>query len=557
MGVEAEGAGGDPPPGPGRAATPHGQGAGVPWWQEAVFYQVYPRSFADADGDGVGDLAGIRSHLADLAWLGVDALWLSPFFRSPMADFGYDVSDYCDVDPLFGDLAEFDGLVADAHALGMRVVIDWVPNHTSDQHPWFLDASSSRDSPRRNWYVWRDPSPEGSPPNNWVAAFDLTAPAWTFHEPTGQWYLHLFEAAQPDLNWDEPEVVSAMHDTLRFWLDRGVDGFRADVVHCIGKDPALPDDPPDVAGIPHCALNDQPVTHERLRAIRSLVDSYPGDRMVVGEVFLLSTDTVATYYGHDDELHLAFNFPPLFAPWLADRWRACIEDTRHALDPRDAWPTWVLSNHDNPRHRTRYDRAAARAGEDAATTARRSEARARAAAVLLLTLRGTPFVYQGDELGLADADIPDDRRVDPGGRDGGRAPIPWDASPDHGWPTRPGTAAWLPMAPEADRRNRATEAADPSSMLHLYRRTIAVRRATPALTRGTFELLESPEGVLGYRRASDGDTVDVLVNFTGTSVELGDPSGVGAEVVLASDDPGPSGGFTGALGPDQAVVIRR
>jgi alpha-glucosidase len=557
MGVDAGGAGGDPPPGPHRTGTPHGQGAGVPWWQEAVFYQVYPRSFADADGDGVGDLAGIRSHLADLAWLGVDALWLSPFFRSPMADFGYDISDYCDVDPLFGDLDEFDGLVADAHALGMRVVIDWVPNHTSDQHPWFLDASSSRDSPRRNWYVWRDPSPDGSPPNNWVAAFDLTAPAWTFHEPTGQWYLHLFEAAQPDLNWDEPEVVSAMHDTLRFWLDRGVDGFRSDVVHGIGKDRALPDDPPDVAGIPHCALNDQPVTHERLRAIRSLVDSYPGDRMMVGEVFLLSTDAVATYYGHDDELHLAFNFPPLFAPWLADRWRACIEDTCRALDVRDAWPTWVLSNHDNPRHRTRYDRAGARAGEDAATIARRSEARARAAAVLLLTLRGTPFVYQGDELGLADADIPDDRRVDPGGRDGCRAPVPWDASPDHGWPTRPGTATWLPMAPEAAGRNRATEAADPSSMLHLYRRAIAVRRATPALTRGAFELLESPDGVLGYRRAFDGDTVDVLVNFTGTSVELGDPSGVGAEVVLASDHPGSSGGFTGALGPDQAVVIRR
>jgi len=540
----------------GGAGTRGEPSTGVPWWREAVFYQIYPRSFADSDGDGVGDLAGIRSRLADLAWLGVDALWLSPFFRSPMADFGYDVSDYCDVDPLFGDLAEFDGLVADAHELGMRVVIDWVPNHTSDQHPWFVDASSSRDSPRRNWYVWRDPAPDGSPPNNWVAAFDLTAPAWTFHEPTGQWYLHLFESAQPDLNWDEPAVVEAMHDTLRFWLDRGVDGFRADVVHGIGKDPALPDDPPDVAGVPHCALNDQPVTHERLRSIRTLVDGYPGDRMMVGEVFLLSTEAVATYYGHDDELHLAFNFPPLFAPWLADRWRACIEDTLGALDPRGAWPTWVLSNHDNPRHRTRYDLAAARSGEDADTTARRSEARARAAAVLLLTLRGTPFVYQGEELGLADADIPADRRVDPGGRDGCRAPVPWDAGPDHGWPTRADVVTWLPMAPEADRRNRASEVADPSSMLHLYRRAIALRRATPALTRGAFELLETPDGVLGYRREVDGAAVEVLVNFTGTSVDLGDRSLVGAEVVLASDDPEPSSGFTGVLGPDVAVVIR-
>lgn len=529
----------------------------VPWWQEAVFYQVYPRSFADADGDGVGDLAGIRARLSDLAWLGVDALWISPFFRSPMADFGYDVSDYCDVDPLFGDLDEFDRLVADAHDLGLRVVIDWVPNHTSDQHPWFLEASSSRDSPKRNWYVWRDPTPDGAPPNNWVSAFDLTAPAWTFHEPTGQWYLHLFESAQPDLNWDEPAVEAAMHDTLRFWLDRGVDGFRADVVHGIGKDSALPDDPPETAGVPHCALNDEPVTHERLRRIRTLVDGYPGHRMMVGEVFLLSTEAVATYYGHDDELHLAFNFPPLFAPWLADRWRACLEDTAAAFDPRGAWPTWVLSNHDNPRHRTRYDRAAARAGEDAATRGRRSEARARAAAVLLLTLRGTPFVYQGDELGLTDADIAPDRVVDPGGRDGCRAPIPWDATPDHGWPTRPGARTWLPLAAGADLANRATETADPSSVLHLYRRAIALRRTSPALTRGDFRLRDAPDGVLAYRRQAGDEVVHVLVNFTGDAVDVEDATLVGATVVLASDEAEPTGGFTGVLGPDQALVLRR
>ena len=526
------------------------------WWQEAVFYQIYPRSFADSDGDGVGDLAGIRTRLADLAWLGVDALWISPFFRSPMADFGYDVSDYCDVDPLFGDLADFDALVADAHGLGMRVVIDWVPNHTSDQHPWFVDASSSRGSPRRDWYVWRDPTPDGSPPNNWVAAFDLTAPAWTFHEPTGQWYLHLFESAQPDLNWDEPAVEAAMHDTLRFWLDRGVDGFRADVVHGIGKDPALPDDPPEVAGVPHCALNDVPVTHERLRSIRTLVDGYPGERMLVGEVFLLTTEAVATYYGHDDELHLAFNFPPLFAPWLADRWRACIEDTQAALDPRDAWPTWVLSNHDNPRHRTRYDRAAARAGEDAATAAVRSGARARAAAVLLLTLRGTPFVYQGDELGLTDADVPKDRVVDPGGRDGCRAPIPWDATPDHGWPTRPGVVPWLPIAPGADVANRASEAADPGSVLHLYRRAIALRHRSPALSRGSCTLRDAPDGVLAYRRRHGDEVVDVLVNFDGADVTLEDRSLLGASLLLDSGDAGPPAAFTGVLGADRAVVLR-
>jgi alpha-glucosidase len=339
-----------------------------PWWQEAVFYQIYPRSFADSDGDGVGDLAGIRAHLDDLVWLGVDALWLSPFYPSPMADFGYDISDYCDVDPLFGTLEDFDGLIADAHALGLKVIVDWVPNHTSDLHPWFVDAVSGPDSAHRAWYVWRDATPDGAPPNNWVSSFDLTAPAWSLDGRSGQWYLHLFEPGQPDLDWDHDEVVSAMHQVLRFWLDRGVDGFRADVVHCIGKDPALPDDPPEVAGIPHSALNDAPVTHQRLRDIRTLVDGYPGQRVVVGEVYLLSTEAVATYYGDGDELHLAFNFPPLYAPWRAEAWRQCIDATVGALDPRGAWPTWVLSNHDNPRHRTRYDRAGTHRGEDAGTT---------------------------------------------------------------------------------------------------------------------------------------------------------------------------------------------
>ncbi len=530
----------------------------VPWWKRAVFYQIYPRSFADSNGDGVGDLAGIRAHLEDLAWLGVDALWLSPFFPSPMADFGYDVADYCNVDPLFGDLATFDALVADAHDLGMRVIIDWVPNHTSDQHPWFVDAASSRHAEHRNWYVWREPSADGSPPNNWVAAFDLTAPAWTFHEPSGQWYLHLFESAQPDLNWDEPAVEAAMLDTLRFWLDRGVDGFRADVVHGIGKDPALPDDPPELVGIPHCAINDVAVTHERLRTIRQLLESYPGERMMVGEVFLMSTQAIATYYGTNDEVHLAFNFPPLFAPWRADRWQACIQETAAALDPRGAWPSWVLSNHDNPRHRTRYDRAAARAGEDEATAAVRSEARARAAAVLLLTLRGTPFIYQGDELGLTDADVPADRQVDPGGRDGCRAPLPWNDGPDRGWPTADHLRPWLPLPPDGDTRNRAAQRRDPHSILHLYRRLLALRRTTPALQNGQAELLDAPDGVLAMRRrtedATDAAPCTIVVNMTGQPVHVHELGLVG-HVLVASDDPEASGPFSGVLGPDQAVIV--
>ena len=531
---------------------------GSPWWAEAVFYQIYPRSFADSDGDGIGDLAGIRAHLADLIWLGVDALWLSPFFRSPMADFGYDVSDYCDVDPLFGTLADFDALVSDAHTLGLRVIIDWVPNHTSDRHPWFVDAASARDSTHRDWYVWRDAHPDGSPPNNWVAAFDLTAPAWSYHEPTGQWYLHLFEAAQPDLNWDEPDVVAAMHDVLRFWLDRGVDGFRADVVHCIGKDPSLPDDPPQTAGVPHCALNDVPVTHARLRALRRVVDGYPGDRMIVGEVFLLSSEAVATYYGNGDELNLAFNFPPLFAPWLAERWSDCIRQTDEAFGPRGAWPSWVLSNHDTARHRTRYDRSAARAGEDPATTARRSEARARAAAVLLLTLRGTPFLYQGEELGLTDADVPTERRVDPGGRDGARAPLPWDRGPDHGWPTIGDAVPWLPFPPEASTRNWSTERADPGSLLHLYRALLELRHRVRALAAGSFELLEVPEGVLGYERALDTDRCIVLVNFTDRQIDLraGPGRWEGCSVLLTSSGTAEERPFSGTLDPDQAVIVR-
>lgn len=503
------------------------------WWQTAVGYQIYPRSFCDTTGNGVGDLDGIRRHLDHIASLGVDAIWLSPFFPSPMADYGYDVADFCDVDPLFGDLGTFDELLREAHERNLRVIIDWVPNHTSEQHPWFVESRSARDSARRDWYTWRDPAPDGGPPNNWIESLTF-GPAWTLDEATGQYYLHCFLSQQPDLNWGNPEVVAALHDTLRFWLDRGVDGFRMDVVHLIGKDPALPDEPPEVAGLPHTVLNHRPETHELLRGLRVLLDSYDGDRMAVGEVYLLDTELVAAHYGMGDELHLCFNFPPLYAPFEADSWRRHISGTSAALDARDAWPTWVLSNHDNPRHRTRY-------GAD--------ERIARAAAVLLLTLRGTPFLYAGEELGLQDAVVGADRQHDPAGRDGCRAPIPWEPDAPHGWT---GAEPWLPWPPDPERSNAATLAGDPTSILALYRELLALRRSTPALHAGALVLHEDTGDVLVFDRTSDGERITVAVNMSAEprrGVLVADH-----EVLLTSRAEGRSS--DNGLDPYEAVIVR-
>ena len=519
-----------------RPVTPDPSPTARPWWQGAVIYQIYPRSFASSDASGTGDLEGIRQHLDHLEWLGVDAIWLSPFYRSPMDDFGYDISDHCDVDPTFGTLEDFDRLVADCHARGIRVVVDWVPNHTSDRHPWFEAARSSRDDPHRDWYVWRDPTPDGAPPNNWVAAFTGPEPAWTFDEATGQWYLHLFLPSQPDVSWDHPDLEAAMHDVLRFWLDRGVDGIRADVLHAIGKDPALPDDADELIPIPHSGLNHVPeVTLPRVRRLRDLLDSYPGDRMMVGEVYLLDTSLVAQYYDGGRGLHLSFNFPPLYAPWDAGAWRERVDEVEELIEPV-GWPTWVLSNHDNRRHRTRYG----------------SEDRARAAAVLLLGLRGTPFLYAGEELGLSDAPIPADRVVDPGGRDGCRAPVPWTAAPDHGWGTED---AWLPWPPEAGTGgDAASQRDDPSSILHLYRRVLAARRGSPALTHGDQRVLDSPEGTLAWERTADGDRRVVVVGFAGAE----DPLALDGDMVVevASDGVGEGTAFDGVVGPDRAVILR-
>ena len=498
-----------------------------PWWRSAVVYEIYVRSFCDADGDGIGDLEGIRQQIPYLAWLGVGAIWLTPINRSPMADGGYDVCDYLDIDPVFGDLAAFDALLAECHGHGLRVLLDWVPNHTSDRHPWFLDARASRSAPRRNWYIWRDGD---RPPNNWRAAFG--GPAWTFDDTTQQWYLHLFLPEQPDLNWAEPQVRAAMHDVLRFWLDRGVDGFRADVVHLIGKDAALPDQPLEFGEVERVTIHDHPGTHELLREIRRVVDAYDGERMIVGEVNLRDTIRIAAY-GAPDQLHLAFNFLALDAGFARGPWQTLIDGVGQAFGP-DAWPTWVLSNHDNPRVRTRFGG---------------SEARARAAAVLLLTLRGTPFVFQGDELGLEDAVVADDQRVDPGGRDPCRAPMPWLRRAMHGWQRAPA----LPFAPDAGARSVEAQMADPRSTLWLYRRLIDLRRRHAALERGALELVDAPHEVLAYDRVVGSERVRVLVNFGHEAAAL--PR---EDWVLALSSRADAGaGWNGELPAETALILRR
>ena len=358
------------------------------WWKRGVIYQIYPRSFQDTNGDGVGDLKGITARLDYLTWLGTDAIWVSPIYPSPMADFGYDVSDYCNIDALFGSLEDFDELVASAHARRIKVILDFVPNHTSDRHPWFLESRSSRANPKRDWYIWRDGKADGSLPNNWLSQFG--GPAWTFDAATGQYYLHSFLREQPDLNWRNPAVREAMYDVLRFWLERGVDGFRVDVIWLLIKDAALCDNPlnpnyrptePGIHRVLQLHSSDQPEIHDVIAEMRAIVDRYD-ERVLIGEIYLPIEKLVA-YYGKDlGGAHLPFNFQLIHATWRAPVIAKLVIDYEGAL-PAGGWPNWVLGNHDQPR-------IAARVGE----------AQARVAAMLLLTLRGTPTMYYGDEIGI-------------------------------------------------------------------------------------------------------------------------------------------------------------
>jgi alpha-glucosidase len=481
------------------------------WWREGVFYQIYPRSFQDSNGDGVGDLRGVTQRLDHLkgtpASLGVDAIWLSPFYRSPMKDFGYDVSDYRDVDPIFGTLADFDRLLAEAHRREIRVLVDLVPNHTSDQHPWFVASRSSRNDPKRDWYVWADPR-RGGPPNNWRAVFGAKEKrsAWTLDPATGQYYLHHFLPEQPDLNWWNEEVRKAIDDVMRFWLDRGVDGFRIDVAHSLVKDQLLRDNPWLFAKRRPRHNWDLDEVHEIHRRWRRVLDEYD-DRMAVAEVSARELSRLVRYYGKDDELHMPFNFNFLRQPWRAERFRAIVEEWERLL-PKHAWPDYTLSNHDRVRATTRY-----------------GPHRARLAALMLLTLRGTPFIYYGEEIGMTDVPITPERVVDVDGRDPARTPMQWDATPNAGFTTG---EPWLPLAPDAQRVNVAAQRDDPGSMLSFYRRLLALRRASAALRSGAYRSLPSPRDVFAYERAAEGERFAVALNFSDRPrrVALGSPAAI-------------------------------
>jgi alpha-glucosidase len=498
------------------------QDAGAsPWWRAGVLYQIYPRSFADANGDGHGDLQGVIDHLDHLEWLGVDGIWLSPINPSPQADWGYDVADYTSVDPAFGDLDDLDRLIAEAGRRGIRVLMDLVPNHTSDRHPWFVDARSGRTAEHRDWYVWADARPDGSPPNNWRSSFG--GPAWTWDEATEQFYLHLFLAEQPDLNWWNPAVAGAFEDILRFWFDRGVAGFRIDVAHALINDRELRDD--SVAldtdhprmrafGLRSDFSMNRPEGHMILRRWREIADDYDPRRVLLGETWVTDLEAMARFYGTgEDELHLALNVPfEHAAPGPAMRE---IVARTGALLPAGGWALWNGSNHDAGRFPTRWCDG--------------DERRARAALVLLLGLRGTPLLYYGDEIGMRDVDVPRDRLRDPvglrhwpddRGRDGGRTPMQW--TPAGGF-TSEGVEPWLPIG-DAAARNVADQRDDPGSFLHLCRDLIALRRDRPDLHIGASEPIEAHDGLWAWRRG-DATIVALDVSGSGGTLDVG-PAGV-------------------------------
>jgi alpha-glucosidase len=548
-----------------------------PWWRDAVIYQIYPRSWADADGDGIGDLPGITSRLPHLAALGVDAVWLSPFYPSPQHDAGYDVADYRDVDPLFGTLSDFDALTARAHELGLRVIVDVVPNHSSDEHVWFQEAlASPPGSAARARYLFRDGRGDSGdePPNNWVSNFG--GRAWTrvteADGTPGQWYLHLFDTSQPDFDWTNPEVRDELEDVLRFWLDRGVDGFRIDVAHGLVKADGLPDaDLTLDASTDETALSpmwDQPGVHDIYRRWRTLADSYAiagedADRILCAEAWVLPAEALARYV-REDELHQSFNFEYLMTPWLAADQRATITHSLAQAAAVGAPQTWVLSNHDVVRHATRLgypqapglQRIEGIGADDPQPDTELGLRRARAATAVMLALPGSAYLFQGEELGLPEAtQLPDDVRQDPTfvhtggvskGRDGCRVPVPWeDGDPSFGF--GPGEAAWLPQPAEYGGLAVDRQDGDPTSTLELYRSLLRVRREH-GLGRGTLTWLDGhPDDVLAFSVSSGTSSVTVLANLGTAPVPL--PAG---HDVLVTSRAGTAGTD---LGPDETVWL--
>jgi len=525
------------------------------WWEDAVFYQIYPRSFADSNGDGIGDLAGIRARLGYLEALGIDAIWISPFFKSPMKDFGYDVSDYRDVDPMFGTLGDLKDLLAEARRRRLRVVLDLVANHSSDEHPWFLEARSSTSAAKHGWYLWVPDT--GGPPNNWKAIFELGT-AWHPNPATGERYLGTFTRHQPEFDWRNLELRGAFYDIMRYWFDLGVDGFRLDVATAYVKDAKLRSNPFSFKANPdffqrHIYDRNQGEVHGIFKEMRAVADQ-AGERVLIGETHGQDTALAASCHGRaGDELNMAFNFEFLYRPWGARSFRESAERWYAAL-PEGAWPNFTLSNHDQPRHFWRYR------GRGPTET----EARARVAAAMLLTIRGTPFLYYGEEIGMTCRRLPRSALRDPLGlatwplralgRDPERTPMQWDGGPNAGFSSASGRP-WLPLNPDYVSRNVAEQEADPGSLLSWYKALISLRRSSPALREGAISFFDLHPDVLAYERSADGaKSVIVLLNFApkrkrivlekGAKVLLGSGRAAGVEL-----PPEPI-----VLGPSEAIV---
>ncbi len=525
------------------------------WWKHGVIYQIYPRSYMDTNNDGIGDLPGITSRLDYLKWLGVDAIWISPCFKSPMDDFGYDVADYRDIDPMFGTMDDFDDLLAAAHERDLKVILDFVPNHSSHEHPWFQESRSSRDNPKADWYTWRDAKPDGSPPNNWVAVFGGSA--WEWDETRQQYYLHMFLKEQPDLNWRNPEVKAEMLDTIRFWMAKGVDGFRVDVAHFCMKDPELRDNPVNENretffkdkgawdSLHHVNDSGHEDIHQLFREFRQVFDEFEhiSPRYSIGEIHLEDTEEWGTYYGNDDELHMPFNFKLLSADWNAAAVRSVV-DEMEAVVPAHGWPNAVLGNHDEPRIAARY-----------------GVENARLAAMLLLTLRGTPTMYYGDELGMPDTHIPADKQQDPWGlrvpgldlgRDPERTPMQWDDSKYAGFSE---AEPWLPVGADLETYNVLAQKADDASTLNFYRTLLQLRKDEAALHAGDYTPLDvATDNVYVYERHTANDKLIVALNFANEARDVALP--VSGSVLLSSHPDSSLDGKTLRLAANAGCIIK-